>query len=191
MMRFLIALAGALVFFTGPPVRADAFPGFPGQNYPSVGADRHPRVLIDFGPGNSVNFFQDSSQGPYDGVEDTYIGIRNHSGAPVLNFVLVGTQAIFSFDGDGIDTYGQPGNSFDRTGYGGPRVFFTNINGAQNTGTVNIVNGLNDGDFTFFSLELQPSSADLGIVPEPGSLTIAGVTALGLLGFGWRRKQAA
>jgi hypothetical protein len=165
MMRFLITLAGTLVFFTGPPVLADAFPGFPGQIYPTIGNDRHPSILFDFGPGGVVTTFRDTTQGPYDGSDDAYIGVRNHSGARILNLPLAGTTGIYGFDGDGIDrpadggSYNQvkdPQNP-DRTGYGGPRVFFTVFSG--NSGVINIdqdasgVFGLADGDFLWFSLE--------------------------------------
>ncbi|MBV8818394.1 MAG: hypothetical protein JO022_08570, partial [Acidobacteriaceae bacterium] len=58
-----------------------------------------------------------------------------------------------AFDGDGIVTYGAPGNPRDNTGYGGPNAYFTDINGAATSGTVNFITPIPPGGSDYFSLE--------------------------------------
>jgi hypothetical protein len=95
-------------------------------------------------------------QGPYDGSDDTYIGVINQSSSPLLSLTLNSSLDIFGFDGDGITTYGAPGNSpADTTGYGGPGVTYGGINAAKTSGTVFFGNGagLGASNYTYFSLE--------------------------------------
>jgi len=101
-----------------------------------------------------------TGQPPYDGIEDTLVGVVNNSSQPVRALGLRSVQAIFGFDGDGIDLYGVPGNSFDNTGYGGPNAYFTNINPSLTSGTVNFVVAIvPHGGTAYFSLEESISSA--------------------------------
>jgi hypothetical protein len=100
-----------------------------------------------------------TGQGPYDGSDDTLIGVVNNSKLPVSSLILTSGTDIFGFDGDGIDTYGAPGNSKDSTGYGGPDTYYTNINAAQTSGTVNFVTPIPVGGSTYFGLENSVASA--------------------------------
>ena len=52
---------------------------------------------------------------PYDGIEDTLIGVQNNSSTPLSSLPLASTDGaqLFGFDGDGIGNYGP-------TGYEGP-----------------------------------------------------------------------
>ena len=80
---------------------------FPGYGNDSLG----PTILITFGPGGSESITQATAQGPYDGSDDTYIGVVNNSGATINSFTVSSTtDDIFGFDSDGIDNYGAVEN---------------------------------------------------------------------------------
>ncbi|HEV2806303.1 MAG TPA: hypothetical protein VGW57_15375 [Chthoniobacterales bacterium] len=101
-----------------------------------------------------------TGQPPYDSIEDTLVGVVNNSRIPITSLVLHSDLNIFAFDGDGIDTYGAPGNARDTTGYGGPNSYFTNPSADGTTGTVNFIVPLAPhGGSTYFSLEEKISSA--------------------------------
>jgi hypothetical protein len=136
---------------------------------PAFGNDSDCGTVITItGSGSSVSF---TGQGPYDGIEDTLVGVVNNSSYTINSINLssgftiggltFGGQNIFGFDGDGINTYGAPGNSKDSTGYGGPNTYFANVNSNQTQGKANFVTGLAPGTSTYFSLEnaLSNSSA--------------------------------
>ena len=153
--------------------------------FPAYGNDTlGPTILITFGPGGSEAITQATAQGPYDGSDDTYIGVVNNSGATINSFTVSSSTAdIFGFDGDGIDGYGAVENAGnpDTTGYGGPNGYFTNITnvGGVESGTVNFLGGIADGGTDYFSLEEPLTAASIGgSVPEPATW------ALMLLGFG-------
>jgi hypothetical protein len=118
--------------------------------------------------GSSANFVTAASlginggvdQGPYDGSDDTYIGVVNTSTASVLNSVYLTSTSlnpIFAFDGDGITAYGVPGNPLDTSSSSsedqGPGVLFSGIAPNLNSGTVNFTGGLAPGQTAYFSLE--------------------------------------
>jgi PEP-CTERM motif len=128
--------------------------------------------------------------GTYDGSDDTLVGILNNSSTALSSINLSSTTDIFGFDGDGIDTFGVTGNGSDSSGYGGPDSFFTGINGAATSGTVDFVTALAaNGGSTYFSLEeaLTPSQIVVGTTPEPSTLLLFGTGALGLAGTLRRR----
>ena len=128
------------------------------QVCPSVGQDTGCGTIITItDTGATVS---STGQPPYDGIEDTLVGVVNNSSQPVRTLGLRSALSIFDFDGDGIVTYGIPGNSFDSTGYGGPNAYFTNISGDLKTGTINfIVPIAARGGTAYFSLEEAISSA--------------------------------
>ena len=125
---------------------------------PPVGLSPSCAVLITINPNGSLSFQTDSSVGPFDGVEDTLVGVVNKSGATVFGIFLSG-NGIFGFDGDGAGAGG---------GYEGPGVSFTAKD--TNSGTVNFTGGLADKGFLWFSLEGPPTTVNLShtVTVDPG-----------------------
>lgn len=178
--------------------------------YPSVGADTlGPALIITLNPGGTgtVTNGPGFAQGPYDGVEDTYIGLENNSGQAVSAITLSGA-GIFGFDSDGIASPDLPGgqysgsgiqqygtnNAQDPTGYGGPAGHFNIVD--FNNGTFILNSPLAAGGFTWFSLEEPLNSASFTVTgvsqtPVPAALPLfaSGAAVLGF--FGRRKRKAA
>ncbi len=160
-------------------------------------------LIITFNTNGSI-----STAGPggdFNATEDSMIGVVNNTGHALTSFNISG-PSIFSFEGpgsmDGIDTYvnktaANLGSGYatqdwyplvagnpDTTSYGGPDAYFTNIDGAKSSGTVNFVNALAaNGGTTFFSVELAIDPNAPPIItpaPEPASMMLLGVGAAGL-----------
>ena len=114
-------------------------------------------MLITINPNGSLTISVDPSVPPFDGIEDTLVGVINKSGATVFGISLSGAD-IFGFDGDGA-------NNGD---YAGPGVSFSLKD--NNSGTVNFVSGLDDGKSLWFSLEGPPSAIKLShtVTVDPG-----------------------
>jgi hypothetical protein len=51
---------------------------------------------------SGVTVADDSSQGPYDGADDTLVGIQNNSSQAISSIPLSSTDQIFGFDDDGL-----------------------------------------------------------------------------------------
>jgi hypothetical protein len=131
---------------------------------PPVGADTSCAILIVV-TDSGISVYTDPSQGPYDQIEDTLIGVQNNSAHTTLNSLpLSSPNPIFGFDGDGICGIDSttnmpfnpapPGCPFGPTGYEGPGVSFASINSATTSGALNFAGGLAPGASTYFSLEL-------------------------------------
>ncbi|MGH9823969.1 MAG: hypothetical protein ACREDR_12040 [Blastocatellia bacterium] len=144
-----VMLILGLLAISGKPAHAQC---------PAVGQSTTCGVVITItNTGASVSF---SGQPPYDGNDDQLIGVINNSNLPIHSLELASSLPIFGFDGDGIDAFGIPGNGFDGTGYGGPNAYFTNIDSATATGTVNFIAPIAaNGGTGYFSLETFINSA--------------------------------
>ncbi len=69
---------------------------------PAIGDDSACGLLIVI-TNNGDQILGDPAQGPYDGIEDTLIGVVNNSSKPLYRLQLSSSsQPIFGFDGDGI-----------------------------------------------------------------------------------------
>jgi hypothetical protein len=138
-----------------------------GTPWTQFGASPTPSIIITFDAKGTVSVVN-TGVGPYDSIEDTYIGVVNNSkkAVPSIRVGAPSSSDIFGFDGDGIQTYGSPAPpSGGSTGYEGPDNFFSNItdNGTTMTGTVNFIGGLAAGQQTYFSLEGAPQTIAVGI----------------------------
>ena len=155
--------------------------------------------IFTIGPGGTLTGAAVMGANPYDGNDDSLIGVVNNSGSVYSgSFTLSGSGnggGIFGFDGDGICTftfasYCTPTNA--PTGYEGLNMFFSNISAGNTMGTVNF-NGIAVGGSDFFSLEGSPSSINpvpITATPEPSSLLLLATGALSA-GAGLRRKLMA
>jgi hypothetical protein len=156
-----------------------------GTPFPKIGADTKPSVIFTIGPGGALTTTK-TGQGPYDGIEDTYVGVVNRAGSGVIvNSLTVGGASIFGFDGDGIQTFHVPssytpppsaGPNYQVTGYEGPGTFFSKISTDLSTGNVNFDDGsgvgLQPNQETFFSLEELPTAINAGATKV--NLTVIG-----------------
>src|SRR5579859_2318572 len=129
---------------SAPPVVAAAnSPAPPFTECPALGLDTSCGILIVINPDGSTSVLSDSAQRPYDGADDTLIGVLNNSSLTVKIVTLSSTSSpsIFAFDGDGLcTTSNRPlGCPFGPTGYEGPG---TSLNRIDPTDP-------NDGEVTF------------------------------------------
>lgn len=115
--------------------------------------------------------------GPFDGQDDTLVGILNETNVAIPQVALSSNTDIFGFDGDGIcstshgnptygDWTGQSGCPYGTTGYEGPGTSFNGY--AKSTGykVGNVLfsnGGLAAGSSTFFSLESSLSGASFTV----------------------------
>ena len=124
---------------------------------PPVGADTSCAILIVV-TDKAVNVYNDPSQGPFDTIEDTLIGVQNNSSGTLYSLPLSSPNPIFSFDNDGIcgtsPVTGQPYSPappacpYGPTTYEGPGVSFSSVSNDQTSGIVNFTNGLGPGQST-------------------------------------------
>ncbi len=135
---------------------------------PAVGADTSCGLLVVItDTGSSV--LGDPSQGPYDSVEDTLIGVVNNSSKPLGALALTSTTDLFGFDGDGICGYGA--GSCGPTGYEGPNTGFSDISPDYASGVVDFPAGLAAGASTYFSLEESLSTSNVTTGTGQGAVT--------------------
>jgi hypothetical protein len=199
MKKVSIALAIAALALVGTASKASAAPIIcPTANGPSADAT----YLSNGGGCNTVITFNSNGSitttipnaAPYDGVEDTLVGVVNNTGSPITSFNLSGSN-LFGFDGDGAcDGFGDYESlanctgATDPNGYGGPGVTFSNLVGT-NSGTVNFAPGIGaNGGVAWFSLE-EPPTLNIVVtpsVPEPTTLVLFGT---GLLAVARRLRK--
>ncbi len=150
---FTRLLGGAVLLSTTLAIAQAPSPPF--RQCPPIGQNTGCSVLITFQKDGKPRVDTDPSQGPFDGIEDTSVGIQNNSNRPIFSISLKGSTIIFGFDGDGLcGANPRPGGCpFGPTGYEGPGVSFTNISSNRASGTVSFAGGIKKGGSAFFSLE--------------------------------------
>jgi YD repeat-containing protein len=177
------ALTGALATFTlaAPIAAAQSAPSPPFTECPAVGLDTSCGFLIVV-TNSGITVLGDPSQGPYDGADDTLIGVLNNSSTTVTALQLSSSSPIFGFDGDGLCTASPHPAAcpFGPAGYEGPGTSFSNINGSETLGQVNFSGGIAPGATAYFSLEEPVLVVGLPAQPAPsGGSTSVGVGTFG------------
>jgi uncharacterized repeat protein (TIGR01451 family) len=154
----------------------------PFNECPAIGLDSGCGFLIILNGSGPAQIVANPSVGPFDGHNDSLVGIVNNSGATVNSVALASTKDIFAFNGDGICATNNHGNllyawsgtgettqgssdcpflpastsdSLDGFDYAGPNTSFSNFSSSDDyhSGNVNFPAGLADGTSTYFSLE--------------------------------------
>lgn len=129
---------------------------------PAVGLDTSCGILLVISA-SGTTVLGDNTQPPYDGVEDTLIGVVNESSRPVSSLALSSNTDLFGFDGDGLCAVapGPAGCPFGPTGYEGPNTTFSGITPDTSGGVVNFTQPLAPGDSSYFSLEESLSATQV------------------------------
>ncbi|MEM3638061.1 MAG: hypothetical protein QXE12_05210 [Conexivisphaerales archaeon] len=147
---------------------------------PPVGFDTGCAILILINPDGTVSVLSDSTQGPFDGIEDTLVGVQdNCASCGTITSLNINGSNIFGFDGDGACTGSYSPNppandcpsasyqSSDPGDYESNNVTFTTSD--NNQGTVVFSPGLTNGTSAWFSLESALSSTSLSVTPPTPS----------------------
>src|SRR5712691_6905170 len=112
-MPFVPAAARAQAATTPPPP--------PLTQCPAVGQDASCQILLVVNPDDTITVLGDPTLGPYDGADDTLVGIVNNAKAAVPAITVTGPgSGLAGLDGDGLCTYTVSGCPFGPTGYEGP-----------------------------------------------------------------------
>src|SRR5262249_24747705 len=121
---FMKVLGGSVLLLAMALTASGQAPSPPFRQCPPIGRNTSCAVLITFQKDGTPRVDTDPSQGPFDGIEDTSVGVQNNSNRPVFSITLKSSTDIFGFDGDGLcGVNPRPGGCpFGPTGYEGPGV---------------------------------------------------------------------
>lgn len=176
-------VAAILMAGGGPAVAAQAAgsPSPPFGECPAIGNSPSCEILLVVNADGSVSVKVDPSVGPFDGGDDTLVGIVNDSRKQVTAVTVSGPgSGLSGFDGDGICSgqygawNGSAGCPYGLTGYEGPGTSFATDPSLPDSAQVDFTSGLAPRGSTYFSLEGALSSARLTAVKGPVSFTVSG-----------------
>jgi len=180
----LFAFAGAGMH----PVSAFSAPAEPWHQCPAVGLDTSCGLLLVINSDGTVSIYASATQGPYDGSEDTLVGVQDNCSTcgAVASMGLSGS-AIFGFDADGacasgLYTPAAPasqclGGSLQTTDpqdYESSTATFAITD--ANDGTVNFGPHLTNGANAWFSLEEPLTATSLSVSTISTTSTTATTT---------------
>jgi lysophospholipase L1-like esterase len=193
------AVAALMLAIVPGSAGAASAPTPPFTQCPAIGAAPSCDILLVVNPDQTISVVGDSSVGPYDGSDDTLVGIVNNSGSAISAITVSGPgSGLAGFDGDGICTYatggttggsgaGYTGDSYcdaqqlagtDPEDYSGPDNSFTlDPNSADDVEVDFTAKGLAAGASSFFSLEGALTAAV--VTAHKGGLKSARYVALG------------
>ncbi len=151
-----------------PASAVSSVPTPPYTECPAIGSSPSCEILLVVNADNSVSVLGDPSVGPFDGNDDTLVGIVNNSAAPVGAVTVSGPgSGLSEFDGDGICSgdygtwTGSDGCPYGPTGYEGPGTSFVTNQSLPDSAEVDFADGLQPGAAAYFSLEGALTSAEL------------------------------
>jgi len=155
-------------------------------------------AALVYNGGGSWTVVNNAAETPYDGADDTFIGLLNNSSESISSVFISSTVnlagGIFNFDGDGQAIYagGVGGVYHDASGYAGPNVTFSGIAANYLSGTVNFTTAIGAGGKAWWTLEEAIGGASgggisVGNVPDAASSMMLLSGALGCLGLLRRR----
>ena len=155
---------------------------------PAIGDDHNPGcgIVITINSDGTATVTA-TGQGPYDGSDDTLVGIVNNSAAAISSVSLSSSTDIFGFDGDGLCDYsGAPAgcdtsDSAPTYSYAPPGVTFTFS--TVKSGSVNFTPSpvAANGGTAYFSLEEAIGQGDVNVSAPLVSTapSISGSTTVG------------
>ena len=174
----LFLLSAILFSVVSLPAHSQTLPPF--AQCPAVGADSSCAVLITIDSQGSLRVDTDLSQGPFDVIEDTLVGVQNNSSKPIASIPLKSPLPIFGFDGDGLClyvtcTWPHPTN-YEGSSLSNPGLVVGFSVNSPNSGTVTFSPALPPRGSAYFSLEeriqtLCPPIAGVPLIKQTGSAT--------------------
>ena len=170
----VFAAAVALVMAAVPAAASaqeTATPSPPFAQCPTVGDDPSCQILLVINADSTITVLGDSALGPYDGTDDTLVGIVNNSKSAVPAITVTGPgSGLAGLDGDGLCTYAVSGCPFGSTGYEGPGTSIKTDPTMPDSAEIDFSGaGLAPGTSSYFSLEGALTAANL--TSQPGTLS--------------------
>ena len=100
----ILIAGGSLIAGNTVTAKAASVPAPPFKQCPAIGASPSCEILLVVNSDSTVTVVGDPSVGPFDGSDDTLVGIVNNSAKPVSAITVTGPgwPDLSGFDGDGI-----------------------------------------------------------------------------------------